>query len=122
MFTEVKIIKLTSGETVISYIADKTHEKHTTIIHPLVFNTMYKPSGDISMVVTKWIESATYTHTIQNHHIIISATPSDMVKEMYISSVQDIINSKDQDFEDYEYDDELVNTNDEAEEDKTVYH
>jgi hypothetical protein len=123
MLTEVKIIKLTSGETVISYIGDTTHAKYTTIIHPLVFSTMYKPSGDISMVITKWLESATYTHTIQNHHIITSATPSEIVKQMYISSVQDIINSNDGEPQDYDFeDDELIETDEDEDGDKTVYH
>lgn len=120
MDKEVKIIKLITGETVVTYIQGSEHPKYTTISHPLVFNTMYKPSGDMSIIATKWMESETYTHKIQNHHIVTSAAASETIKEMYINSVEDMIEHDDEDDEDFDFEDSEEQT--EINEENKVLH
>ncbi len=115
MDKEVKIIKLITGETVVTYIQASEHPKFTVISHPLIFNTIYKPSGDMSIIATKWMESETYTHKIQNHHIVTSAAASETIKEMYINSVEDMIEHDDAEDQDFNFQEGEDQTEDDEE-------
>jgi hypothetical protein len=124
MNSEVRIIKLVTGETVICYVGEPTDLEYTTMVHPLIFNTMYKQTGEVSIVATKWLESESHMHTIQNHNIIISTKASEMITELYISSVEEMIES---DLEEADEDDgfaqgDFSNQQEQDEDEVITYH
>jgi len=87
----IKVLKLITGETVMADVAYDKLKKHATLKHPLIFNIQYKQSGTVSMVATKWIESKKTSHKIKTYHIIAAVEPTDMMEELYLDSVEEMI-------------------------------
>jgi len=87
----INILKLITGETVIADVEYDKLKKHATLNHPLIFNIQYKQTGGASMVATKWIESKKTSHKIKTYHIIAADKPTQMMEDLYVESVQDMI-------------------------------
>jgi hypothetical protein len=87
---EVKLIKLISGETVISHIKYDKLKKHAVLKDPLAFTLINKPSGVTSLVATKWMETRQKVFTIKTYHVILTVDPSEMMHKLYLESVEEM--------------------------------
>lgn len=98
----IKILKLITGETIMADIEYDKLKKNATLNYPLIFHVQYKPTGSVSMVATRWVESNVVSHKIKTHHIVVAADPTEIMEELYMDSIEDLEN-----YDNYEYEQTL---------------
>ena len=54
---EIRLIKLITGETLVSNIRFDKLKKHAVLKEPLAFNFINKSGGSASVLTTRWLET-----------------------------------------------------------------
>jgi hypothetical protein len=96
----VQVLKLTSGETLLTDVINETSDT-LTVINPLEIRTEYSNRSRMNMIAYQWLpmmeeENIMY---ISHNHIIGMAYASQDMQEYYIDVVQRILESEDVDEE-----------------------
>jgi len=89
MLTGIRVIKLTSGDTIVAKLT-KTNDTYVQIDDPVQFTMMYKGNGEGSLVAQQWLETDETSFSIHKMQIVADATPNDMLKDYYFSSLEEI--------------------------------
>lgn len=76
------LFKLTSGETVIAQVIDKS-DKCFTISKPMTVYTGVTQDQLMTMSLINWLHSASDTIDMDSRHIITTAVPSSELLEYY---------------------------------------
>ena len=91
MLTGIRVIKLTSGDTIVaklSKFSDKS--QYVQVDDPVQFTMMYKGEGEGSLVAQQWLETDETSFSIHKMQIVAEAEPNDMLKDYYFSSLEEI--------------------------------
>jgi hypothetical protein len=87
----VKVIKLTSGDTLVASIVLLQHEGPFVIIKdPIQFNMQQTGPNSGTMLASKWLETDETQFKVSRFHIVATADPNEMLKEYYYSSLDDL--------------------------------
>lgn len=89
MLTGIRVIKLTSGDTIVAKLT-KTNDTYVQIDDPVQFTMMYRGNGEGSLVAQQWLETDETSFSIHKMQIVADATPNDMLKDYYFSSLEEI--------------------------------
>ena len=68
-------------------------KKHAILKKPLTFSVLNKSDGSVSMMATRWVESAFDTHRIKTYYIIANVAPSESMEDLYTESIADLENN-----------------------------
>ena len=91
MLTGIRVIKLTSGDTIVAKLTkfdDRT--PFVQIDDPVQFTMMYQGNGNGSLVAQQWLETDETSFSIHKMQIVADAEPNDMLKDYYFSSLEEI--------------------------------
>ena len=91
MLTGIKVIKLTSGDTIVAKLTKlDDHSPYVQVDDPVQFTMMYRGGGEGSLVAQQWLETDETTFSIHKMQIVAQAEPNDMLKDYYFSSLEEI--------------------------------
>ena len=87
----IKVIKLTSGDTVVAKLTKLSNQgPYVQLDDPVQFTMMYRGGGEGSLVAQQWLETDETSFKVPRHHLVAVADPNDMLKEYYYSSLEEI--------------------------------
>ena len=91
MLTGIKVLKLTSGDTIVAKLTKFNDQRpFVQIDDPVQFTMMYRGGSEGSLVAQQWIETNETCFTIDKIQIVAEAEPNDMLKDYYLSSLEEI--------------------------------
>ena len=90
MHQGIKVLKLTSGDTIVGDCSAKKSSSMIQIDNPVQFTMMYRGTGEGTLVAQQWLETDEKSFTIHKMQIVAEAEPNDMLKDYYYSSLEDI--------------------------------
>ena len=93
MQSGLRLLKLITGETVMADVDFDEQKKHAILKKPLTFSVLNKSDGSVSMMATRWVESAFDTHRIKTYYIIANVAPSESMEDLYTESIADLENN-----------------------------
>lgn len=87
----IKVIKLTSGDTVVAKLTKLVDQgPYVQLDDPVQFTMMYKGGGEGSLVAQQWLETDETSFKVSKAQLVAVAEPNDMLKDYYFSSLEDI--------------------------------
>ena len=87
----IKVIKLSSGDTVVAKLTSLQNQgPYVQLDDPVQFTMMYRGGGEGSLVAQQWLETDETSFKVSRHHLIAVAEPNDMLKDYYYSSLEEI--------------------------------
>lgn len=99
MLTGIRVIKLTSGDTIVAKLTKFTEQgPYVQIDDPVQFTMMYRGGGEGSLVAQQWLETDETSFSIHKMQIVAEAEPNDMLKDYYFSSLEEINQDPEEDF------------------------
>ena len=91
MLTGIRVIKLTSGDTIVAKLTKFDDRRpFVQIDDPVQFTMMYQGNGNGSLVAQQWLETDETSFSIHKMQIVADATQNDMLKDYYFSSLEEI--------------------------------
>tara|TARA_R110000764_G_scaffold22992_2_gene56692 strand:+ start:8582 stop:8971 length:390 start_codon:yes stop_codon:yes gene_type:complete len=87
---EIRLIKLITGETLVSNIRFDKLKKHAVLKEPLAFNFINKSTGSASVLTTRWLETDKSVFTIKTYHIITVMEPTQFMHDLYLESIEEM--------------------------------
>jgi hypothetical protein len=91
MLTGIRVIKLTSGDTIVAKLTKLTEQgPYVQIDDPVQFTMMYRGGSEGSLVAQQWLETDETSFSIHKMQIVAEAEPNDMLKDYYFSSLEEI--------------------------------
>ena len=90
----LKVLKLTSGETIVGKIYIKKDTPFIKVEDPVQFTMMWGGRQSGTLVASKWVESDETAFNIAMHNIIATANPNEMLRDYYANASDDIKNSE----------------------------
>ena len=97
----IKVIKLTSGDTIVAKLTKLINQgPFVQLDDPIQFTMMYKGGGEGSLVAQQWLETDETSFKVARAQLVAVAEPNDMLKEYYFSSLEDIYSDIDEEDED----------------------
>ena len=90
MQASIKVIKLTSGDTIVASLTQNEKTSQVQIDNPVQFTMMYRGGGEGSLVAQQWLETDETSFTVHKMQIVAAAEPNDMLKDYYFSSLEEI--------------------------------
>ncbi len=90
MHQGIKVLKLTSGDTIVGDCSAKKSSSMIQIDSQMSVVMMYQGGGQGSLVAQQWLETDETSFSIHKMQIVAEAEPNDMLKEYYYSSLEDI--------------------------------
>ena len=91
MLTGIRVIKLTSGDTIVAKLTKFDDRRpFVQIDDPVQFTMMYQGNGNGSLVAQQWLETDETSFSIHKMQIVADAEPNDMLKDYYFSSLEEI--------------------------------
>ena len=91
MQQSIKVMKLTSGDTIVAKLTKFEDRKpFVQIDDPVQFTMMYKGNGEGTLVAQQWLETNETSFSVHKMQIVAEAEPNDMLKDYYYSSLEDI--------------------------------
>lgn len=106
MHQGLKVLKLTSGDTIVGECSTKRASSVVQVDHPVQFTMMYRGNGSGTLVAQQWLETDEKSFSIHKMQIVAVAEPNDMLKEYYLNSLEDLSQIYEEDFEEME---DLIN-------------
>lgn len=94
----IKVIKLTSGDTIVAKLTKNSErDQYVQIDDPVQFTMMYRGGGEGSLVAQQWLETDETSFSIHSMQIVAAAEPNDMLKDYYFSSLEEIYEGAEED-------------------------
>lgn len=90
MHPSIKVIKLTSGDTIVAALTHIKNASYVRIDNPVQFTMIYKGNSEGNLVASQWLETDETTFSIERSQIVASADPNDMLRNYYFSSLEEI--------------------------------
>ena len=90
MHQGLKVLKLTSGDTIVGECSTKRQSSVVKVDYPVQFTMMYQGNGNGSLVAQQWLETDETSFSIHKMQIVADAEPNDMLKDYYFSSLEEI--------------------------------
>ena len=106
MHQGLKVLKLTSGDTIVGNCTTKKSSTAVQVNDPVQFTMMYRGRGEGTLVAQQWLETDETSFTIHKMQIVAIAEPNDMLKDYYKNSLEDLSVIYEEDYADIE---ELIN-------------
>lgn len=99
MLTGIRVIKLTSGDTIVAKLTKFNDQRpFVQVDDPVQFTMMYRGNGEGSLVAQQWLETDETSFSIHKMQIVADATPNDMLKDYYFSSLEEINQNYEENF------------------------
>lgn len=87
----IRVIKLTSGETIVGKMSIRERSPFVQIDDPVQFTMMYKGhGGEGTLVAQQWLETEETSFSIHKQQIVAHAEPNEMLKDYYHHSLTDL--------------------------------
>lgn len=99
MHQGLKVLKLTSGDTIVGECSTKRASTIVQVNHPVQFNMMYRGNGEGTLVAQQWLETDEKSFSIHKMQIVAVAEPNEMLKEYYKNSLEDLSQIYEEEFE-----------------------
>lgn len=99
MHQGLKVLKLTSGDTIVGECSTKRQSSVVKVDYPVQFTMMYRGSGEGTLVAQQWIETDEKSFSIHKMQIVAVAEPNEMLKEYYKNSLEDLSQIYEEEFE-----------------------
>lgn len=94
----IKVIKLSSGDTVVADLTFLQNEgPFVRLDNPVQFTMMYGGRSDGTLVAQQWLETEETSFKIPRHHLVAVAEPNEMLKDYYYSSLEEITAESEED-------------------------
>ena len=90
----LKVLKLTSGETIVGKIYFNKETPFLKVEDPVQFTMMWSGSQRCTLVASKWVETDETSFNIPMHTIVATASPNDMLRDYYCNASEDIKNTE----------------------------
>lgn len=90
MHTGIKVMKLTSGDTIVAHCETRKSSSFVKITDPVQFTMIYNGGGAGTMVAQQWLETDDKEFTIHKMQLVAVAEPNAVLKEYYKDSLKDI--------------------------------
>ena len=88
----LRVIKLTSGETIVGKIYLNDKRPFLKVENPVQFTMMFNGRSRGSLVASKWVETEETVFNISMHNVIATALPNEMLRDYYHGAYEDIQN------------------------------
>lgn len=102
MHQGLKVLKLTSGDTIVGDCSTKKSSSVVQVNDPVLFTMMYKGSGEGTLVAQQWLETDEKSFTIHKMQIVAVAEPNAMLRDYYRNSLEDLSVLHEEEFDDLE--------------------
>ena len=108
MYQGLKVLKLTSGDTIVGKCSTKKSSPSVQINEPVQFQMMYRGGSEGTLVAQQWLETDEKIFHVHKMQIVAVAEPNEMLREYYENSLKDLSVMYEEDFDDIE---ELIDLN-----------
>lgn len=99
MLTGIRVIKLTSGDTIVAKLTKFNDQRpFVQVDDPVQFTMMYQGGSQGSLVAQQWLETDETSFSIHKMQIVADAEPNDMLKDYYFSSLEEINQNYEENF------------------------
>ena len=102
MHQGLKVLKLTSGDTIVGHCTTRKSSSIVQVNDPVQFTMMYRGDSSGTLVAQQWLETDEKSFSIHKMQIVAVAEPNDMLKEYYLNSLEDLSQIYKEDYEDIE--------------------
>ena len=102
MHQGLKVLKLTSGDTIVGDCSAKKSSSMIQIDNPVQFTMMYRGTGEGTLVAQQWLETDEKSFTIHKMQIVAVAEPNAMLKDYYKNSLEDLSELYEDKYDDYQ--------------------
>lgn len=106
MHQGLKVLKLTSGDTIVGDCSTKKSSSIVQVNDPVQFTMMYRGGGGGTLVAQQWLETDEKSFSIHKMQIVAVAEPNDMLKAYYKDSLKDLSVIYEEDYSEIE---DLIN-------------
>lgn len=90
----IKVMKLTSGDTIVANVRPHKREEYVIIEDPVQFTMSY--DNNISrLIASSWLQTDETRFEIEKNNIVATAKPNNLLLEYYTQSLEDMNNIED---------------------------
>jgi len=90
MHKGIRVIKLTSGDTIVAKLTRNDASPYVQIQDPIQFTLVHKSDNEGNLVASAWLETEETSFSLHKMQIVADAEPNQMLKSYYTYSLEEV--------------------------------